>query len=466
MGKYYSAVDMGASSGRVMLGHLENGRFMLEEMHRFDNHMQENDGELCWDYNALFNEIKIGLKKCKDSNKLPYSMGVDTWGVDFVLLDADGEVVGKTVGYRSNRTTGMDTEVNKIISLEELYARTGIQKAIYNTIYQLMSVKKNSDELNKAHRILMVPDYFNYLLTGAMKNEYTHVTTSQLINPDTKKWDIELIERLGYPSRIFGDIVTSGTLIGELRPEIASEVGGSIKVLAVPSHDTASAVLAVPAKDDDFVFLSSGTWSLMGVESESADCSKESMRYNFTNEGGYNYRYRYIKNIMGLWLIQEIRHEFNDRYSFSQIVNEAIKCADFPSIIDVNNDVFLAPRSMTGAVQQYCRDTNQKVPESIGELAAVVYNSLAKCYATTIKEIEELKGKKYSRLHIVGGGSNAEYLNKLTAKKTGKRVFTGPSEGTAIGNIMSQMIASGEVKDLTEARKIIFDSFEIKEVML
>lgn len=465
MSNYYLAVDMGASSGRLILGRLNNGRFELEEMHRFENGMVERDGELCWDYHRLFHEIREGLKKCVSAGKVPASMGIDTWGVDFALVKEDGTIVGNTVGYRSDRTNGMDDEVAKIIPLDELYENTGIQKAIYNTIYQLMAVKQNSpSDLEQADRLLLVPDYFNYLLTGNMYNEYTHATTTQLIEPHKKNWNLELIERLGYPTKLFRDVVTSGTLIGRLKKDIVDYIGADLEVVAVPSHDTASAVLAVPAWDDDFIFLSSGTWSLIGVESMEPDCSQKSMEYNFTNEGGYEYRYRYIKNIMGLWLIQSIRHELNDQYSFSQIVKLAEESKDFPSRIDVNDECFLAPKSMIEAIKDYCRKTGQRVPESVGELATVVYTSLAECYAKSIKEIEELKGRVYGRLHIVGGGSNAEYLNQLTAKATRKAVYAGPSEGTAIGNIMAQMLRAKEVKNLVEARKIIFESFEVKKV--
>lgn len=467
MGNYYLAVDMGASSGRLILGRLNNGKFELEEMHRFENGMIEKNGELCWDYQRLFLEIREGLKKCVEAGKTPVSMGIDTWGVDFALVKNDGTVVGNTAGYRSDRTAGMDEEVAKLIPMDELYEKTGIQKAIYNTIYQLMAVKKNSpSDLEEADRLLPVPDYFNYLLTGNMFNEYTHATTTQLIEPHKKNWNLELIERLGYPTKLFKDVVTSGTLIGRLRKDIVDYIGADLEVVAVPSHDTASAVLAVPAWDDDFIFLSSGTWSLIGVEAMEADCSKKSMEYNFTNEGGYEYRYRYIKNIMGLWLIQSIRHELDDKYSFPEIVKMAEEAKDFPSRIDVNDDCFLAPKSMIEAIKDYCRRTGQQVPESIGELSTVVYASLAEYYAKTIKEIEELKQRSYKRLHIVGGGSNADYLNRLTAKATGKEVYAGPGEGTAIGNIMAQMLRAKEVENLVEARKIIFDSFEVKKVEL
>ena len=309
MATYYAAVDMGASSGRLILGHMENGKIELEEIHRFENGMVKKDGELCWEFDRIFKEIVTGLKKCKEIGKIPVSMGVDTWGVDFVLLDKDEKVIGNTVGYRDHRTDGMDEEVYKTISLEELYARTGIQKAIFNTVYQLMAVKKKHPEyLEQAEALLHVPDYFHYLLTGQKTCEYTEATTGQLVNAETKDWDYEIIDRLGYPRRIFQKLIMPGTSIGHLKEELQKEVGFDVEVVAPATHDTGSAVLAVPANDDDFIYISSGTWSLMGIERKTPDCSPKSCELNFTNEGGYAGRFRYLKNIMGLWMIQSVRH--------------------------------------------------------------------------------------------------------------------------------------------------------------
>ena len=466
MGAYYLAIDMGASSGRLILAHMEDGKLLLEEVHRFENGMKEKDGELCWDYRELFREIKEGLKKCKEIGKIPVSVGVDTWGVDFVLLDENDQVLGNTVGYRDARTFDMDEEVYKMIPEDELYARTGIQKAIFNTIYQLMAIKKKHPEyLEKAKTFLMVPDYFHYLLSGIKSNEYTEATTGQLISPVTKEWDLELIEKLGYPGEIFQPVKTPGTVLGDLREDLQQEIGFNCKVVLPATHDTGSAVLAVPSNNPDTVYISSGTWSLMGVERMEADCSPASKAHNFTNEGGYQYRFRYLKNIMGLWMIQSVKKELKAErglsLSYAEICEEASK-QTIPSLVDCNDGRFLAPENMTREVQKACEESGQPVPESYGEIAAVIYNSLAKCYGDTIEEIQEMTGKTYDSISIVGGGSNAEYLNELTAKYTGRTVYAGPTEATAIGNVMVQMMVNGELEDLASARDCVFESFEVK----
>ena len=463
MTKYYLAVDIGASSGRLILGHLENGKMELEEVHRFENGMVKKDGELCWEFDRLFQEIKNGLKKCKEIGKIPVSMGVDTWGVDFVLMDKDDKVLGNTVGYRDHRNEGMDEEVYKTISLEDLYARTGIQKAIFNTVYQLMAVKtKHPEYLEQAETMLHVPDYFHYLLTGKKTCEYTEATTGQLVNAETKDWDYELIDKLGYPRKMFQKLIMPGTSVGHFTEEVKAEVGFDVEVVAPATHDTGSAVLAVPANDVDFIYISSGTWSLMGIEREKADCSKKSCEMNFTNEGGYAGRFRYLKNIMGLWMIQSVRHEYDDKYGFAEICQMAEEAKDFPSRVDANDECFLSPESMIEEVKDYCRRTGQKVPETLGEIATVIYTSLAECYAKTAKELEEMTGRTFSRIHVVGGGSNAGYLNELTARATGKEVHAGPGEATAIGNITAQMLKAEEFKSIEEARTTIHESFGIK----
>ncbi len=463
MSKYYAAVDMGASSGRLMVGWTENGKMQLEEIHRFENGMAKKDDELCWEFDRIFREIVTGLKKCKELGKIPVSLGVDTWGVDFVLLDKDGGVLGNTVGYRDHRTDGMDEEVYKIISQNDLYARTGIQKAIYNTIYQLMAVKKKYPQyMEQADSLLFVPDYFHYLLCGKKVNEYTEATTSQLINAQTNDWDYELMDMLGYKKAMFNELVMPGTSLGNLRPELAEEIGYDLEIVVPCTHDTGSAVLAVPANDDDFVYISSGTWSLMGVEMARPDCSQQSCDLNFTNEGGYNHRFRHLKNIMGLWMIQSVRHEYGDKYGFAEICEMAEEAKDFPSRVDANDNCFLSPDDMTQAVKDYCKNSGQQVPETLGEIATVIYTSLAECYARTVKELEETTGRTYSRIHVVGGGSNAGYLNELTAKATGKEVHAGPGEATAIGNITAQMLKAKEFASVEAARDVIHESFGIK----
>lgn len=461
MERYYLAIDIGASSGRHMLASMKDGKMQLEEVYRFPNGMDDKNGTLCWNVERLFTEIKNGLKKCKEIGELPVSMAIDTWGVDYVLLDKDDRILGDTVGYRDRRTEGMDEKVYEVIPQDELYARTGIQKQIFNTVYQLMAVKESHPEyLEQAESILMIPDYFHFLLTGVKKNEYTNATTGQLVSPKTNDWDYEMIDMLGYNSKMFRPVSMPGTVVGEFTEEVQKEVGFNCTVVLPATHDTGSAVLAVPTNDDDAVYISSGTWSLMGIERKEADCSMESMKANFTNEGGYDHRFRYLKNIMGLWMIQSVKKEFAEDLSFAQICEMASK-ETISSIVDCNDDCFLAPKSMIKAVQDFCRRTGQQVPETVGEISSVIYNSLAKCYGDTVKEIEEITGKKYSTIYVVGGGSNAGYLNELTAKYTGKKVSAGPSEATAIGNVIVQMLHDGVFKDLPEARTCVRESFDV-----
>jgi len=460
---YYLAVDLGASSGRHILGWLEDGKLCLEEIYRFENGMHDVDGQKCWDIDALFSSIKAGMKKCAELGKVPAYMGIDTWGVDFVLLDKEGKRLGEAVGYRDDRTQGMDEEVYKIIPEKELYQRTGIQKAIYNTIYQLMALKiKKPELLAKAESLLMVPDYFCYRLTGVKSAEYSIASTSQLLNPKTKDWDWELLEKLGIPTGIFQPIKAPGTVLAPLSPEISAEVGFTCEVVSVPEHDTASAVLSVPFTEEGGLYISSGTWSLMGVELKEAICTEESREANLTNEGGYGYTYRFLKNIMGLWMIQSVRHELSDAFSFKELCERAEE-STIPSLIDVDDERFFAPESMIEAVKSLCRETGQKAPETEGEIASVIYRSLAEKYAWTVRQLEKITGQKYSAIHIVGGGSNADYLNRLTAEASGCRVYAGPSEGTAVGNLLSQMLASGSLTSVSEARKCVFHSFEIKK---
>lgn len=464
MSPYFLAVDIGASSGRHMLGHLEKGRLVLEEIYRFENGMKQTKEGLCWDIPALFQEIKTGIRRCGELGKIPVSMGIDTWAVDYVLLDEQDQILGDTFGYRDSRTEGMDEEVYRLIPEKELYQRTGIQKQIFNTVFQLMAVKKAHPEyLEQARTFLMLPDYFHFLLTGEKRSEYTNATSTQLVNAETKDWDDEVISRLGYPREMFLPLSQPGTHVGVFTKEIEKEVGFSCQVVLPATHDTASAVMAVPCQEDNCLYISSGTWSLMGTENKKAICTEESRQKNFTNEGGYDFRYRYLKNIMGLWMIQSVRHEEKDRYSFAQLCEMADECSDFPSRVFVNAQEFLAPESMTEAVRQYCEKSGQRVPETTGELAAVIYQSLAKCYGETVQEIEQLTGEHYDTIHIVGGGANADYLNRLTASQSGRRVLAGPSEATAIGNLMAQMIGKGEFAGLMQARACVAESFPIRE---
>lgn len=462
MRKYYLAVDIGASSGRHILGHIEDGRMVLEEIYRFDNSPEERDGHLCWNLEKLFAEVLAGLKECRKIGKLPVSVGIDTWAVDFVLLDGQNRPLGLTAAYRDHRTEGMDAEITSMISESDLYARTGIQKQIFNTIYQLCAVKlQDPASLQSARSFLMIPDYFNFLLTGVKKQEYTNATSTCLVGALEKTWDRELIGLLGFPQHLFGELSMPKTFVGRCKPEIAAEIGFDCDIMLPATHDTGSAFLAVPARDDNAIYISSGTWSLMGTENPAPVINEESRLANFTNEGGYDYSFRYLKNIMGLWIIQSIRRELGKKYSFDELCTMAKESADFPSRIDVNHGSFLSPAGMIDAIKEYCRSTGQMVPDSIGELMQCVYVSLAASYAETMKQLEKLSGKACSVIHIVGGGSKDEYLNHLTAELTGKTVLAGPTEGTALGNLMVQMIRSGEYADIAAARAAIPLSFEI-----
>lgn len=462
--KTFLAVDIGASSGRHIVGWLEEGKLVTEEIYRFENGMTNKDGKLCWDVEFLFQEILSGMKKCKALGIVPDSMSIDTWAVDFALLDNEGKLLEPVVGYRDKRTKGMDQKVYEKVSEEELYLHTGIQKQSFNTIFQLMAIKENTPEiLEQAETFLMVPDYFHYLLTGKKAVEYTNATTTQLVNADTKNWDMELIRRCGFPEKIFPEIKLPGTVLGELQTSIQKEVGFNTKIILPATHDTGSAVAAMPCKEETGLYISSGTWSLMGTELKEAVCSQESQNNNFTNEGGYEYKFRFLKNIMGLWMIQCIRHEEKDAYSFGTICRMAEECDDFPSRVDVNDERFLAPLSMEEEIKRYCRETKQKVPENIGETASVIYHSLAESYGKTAAELEKLLDKKFEHIYIIGGGANADYLNKLTSRAAEKTVYAGPTEATAIGNLLVQMIGAGIFKDLREARKCVADSFQIKE---
>lgn len=478
--KYYLAIDIGASSGRHILGHVDNGKIILEEMYRFDNLQVHKNGHDCWDMENLWNGIIGGLKACGAAGKIPATIGIDTWGVDYVLLDEEDEVLGDAVAYRDSRNEGMDQEVSKYISPEDLYARTGIQKQPFNTIYQLMAQKlEHPEQIANADRLLMVPEYLNYLLTGVKKSEYTIASTGSLLDAHKKDWDRELIEMLGLPTEIFGELCMPGTVVGDLLPAIEQEVGFNASVILVAAHDTGSAFLAVPAKDDNAVYLSSGTWSLLGVENEVAITNEESRLANFTNEGGAWYRYRYLSNIMGLWMIQSVRRELNGvsyvagkdnrtatgkKWSFPDLIAEAEKEEGFAAVVDVNASCFLAPQSMIQAIKDECVRTGQPVPETVGQIMQCVYTSLSLCYRDAIRALEGLTGKHYTSINIVGGGCQDGYLNRRTAQATGLTVYAGPVEGTAIGNLLVQMIEAKEFENLQAARNAIRESFEIKEV--
>lgn len=463
MPKYHLAIDIGASSGRHILGYLKDGKIITEEVYRFANGLSLKNGHLCWNMENLVGEVINGIKKCSEIGKIPESIGIDTWGVDFVLLDKNNSIIGDTVGYRDSRTDNIDKDVYKIIGEDDLYSVTGIQKQKYNTIYQLMAVKcQNPEYFDKAETLLMIPEYLTFVLTDVKASEYTNCTTSQLVSPETHDWNRELISKLGFPEKIFMPLKKAGTVVGGFSKEISEKVGFDCKVLLPATHDTASAVVAVPIEQDTALYISSGTWSLLGTELYTANCSKESQEANLTNEGGFDYRFRYLKNIMGLWMLQSVKKEWNNEFSFDDICNAA-KASDIKSIVDCQEDRFLAPESMVKAVRDACRESGQAVPETVGEIAAVIYNSLAVCYKKAVTQIENLVSKSYDTIHIVGGGSKDDYLNELTAVATRKTVIAGPSEATALGNLSVQMISLGEFADIHDARRCISKSFPLKK---
>lgn len=461
---YHLAIDIGASSGRHILGWLEDGTIRDMEIYRFDNGLTMKDGHLCWDTDRLFDEILNGIKKCKEIDKIPATMSIDTWGVDFVLIDKDGDKVGDSVGYRDSRTEGYVEKIFDVVSKRELYDITGIKSGMINTLFQLAALKDYAPEqLEKATDFLMIPDYFVYRLTGNKFNEYTNASTTELVDVKTNNWSYGLLDKIGIKKSLFRDVSMPGTRAGMLKDEIAAEVGFNLEVILGPSHDTAAAVMAVPSNEENVMYISSGTWSLMGIESLTPQLSDACMEQLFTNEGGYCHRYRVLKNIMGLWMIQNVRHELDDKYSFGELCAMADEAKDFPSLVDALDDRFLSPENMITEIKAYCAETNQPVPETPGEIAVVVYNSLAKCYAECAEQIEAFTGKKYNAINIIGGGSNADYLNRITAKVSGRTVLAGPGEATAIGNILNQMLAVGEFSGLTEARDAVMKSYAVKE---
>ena len=468
---YHLAIDIGASSGRHILGWVEDGRMHLKEVYRFENRLAEKNGHRCWEMDRLWQNVLAGLKACKDAGCTPETVGIDTWAVDFVLLDAAGEILGDTVAYRDSRTEGVRQALEPVLPFAEHYARTGIQYQPFNTAYQLAALQKeHPDQLAAAKTFLMVPDYLNYKLTGVAANEYTNASTTALVGAASRDWDDELIARLGLPRGIFQSICQPGTVLGRLTPEVQAEVGFDCTVVLPATHDTGSAWLAVPARDDRAVYLSSGTWSLLGVENTVPITSAASAAANFTNEGGYGGTYRYLKNIMGLWMIQSVRRELGGqapdgaRPSFPELIAAAQEAADFPGVVFTGDDRFLAPRSMIKEVKAACAEAGYPRPETTGQLMQTIYNSLARDYRRAVEELQGLTGRACTSLNIVGGGSQDGHLNQMTANATGLPVYAGPTEGTALGNLMVQFLASGEYPDLQAARDAIKQSFTIKEV--
>lgn len=455
---YYSlAIDIGASSGRHILGWLEDGMLKQQEIYRFENYITDQDGTLVWDIEHLVNEVKTGLKVCKNINKIPATVAIDTWGVDYVLFDENENEIMPAVAYRDSRTNNIPEEIDKIIPRLDLYKRTGIQSINFNTLYQLYCDKK-SGKLEKAKHFLMMPEYLSFKLTGVIKNEYTNATTGSIVNAETKKLDKELLDLLGIRTDIFKELSLPTDVVGNLSDEVKAEVGFDTMVVFCPSHDTASAVAACPVGDNG-MYISSGTWSLIGTENPKPVLTAEAMNGGFTNEGGINYRYRFLENIMGMWLFQNIRKNLDKKYTYDQMMQMAME-SDFKELINPNAKEFVAPENMIEAIRSYLA----KPELSIEDVLSSVYHSLANSYNEAVKTIESVSGKQIDLINIIGGGSKDKYLNQLTKEYTGKRVLAGPTEATAIGNLIAQLIYADSKLTLEAAREIVKKSFSIVEV--
>lgn len=454
MKTYYLAVDIGASSGRHILSHIENGKLVLEEIYRFENNLVADETGLVWDIDSLFAEVLCGIKKCKEIGKIPKSIAIDTWGVDYVLLDENRKEIKPCYCYRDSRTSTVIDEVESLVSPTKLYAKTGIQKQNFNTIYQLYADKKNN-RLKNAKYFLMMPEYLSFKLTGVCKNEYTNATTTGLVNANAKTWDADIIYALGLTEVPFLPLSLPSSHVGFLSEDIQKAVGFNCVVLFAPSHDTASAVCACPMADND-LYISSGTWSLIGTEITEPILNDSARKLNFTNEGGIDYRFRFLKNYMGMWLFQNIRRNLNKKLSYDDMMNLAKNCGEY-KYFDVNDNTLVAPKNMLEAIGKLINN------DDLGLILNSAYHSLAKSYSEAVTEIETATGKRFNSIHIVGGGCQDKYLNILTRDYTGKSVTAGPIEATATGNIVSQIMHDKKIS-LATARDLIKNSFDIKEI--
>ena len=470
---YFFAVDLGATSGRTILGSLSSSRLSWEEVTRFPNNLIEQGGHFYWDIHALYFEMIKGLKEVARRGIEIASIGIDTWGVDFVFIGEDNAILRNPRAYRDPITfEAMDDYLQNVISKREVYDITGIQLMNFNSIFQLHAMRREGNvALKHARKILFVPDALSWMLTGQEVCEYTIASTSQLLDPRTRQLDEHLLESLGLTREMFGHMVDPGTVIGTLTEEVQKMTGlGPVPVIAVAGHDTGSAVAAVPAKDEHFAYLSSGTWSLMGIETRQPIINDLSYERNFTNEGGIEGTTRFLKNICGMWLYERCRKEWAtsaidaDRQaaamSHPELQGSAMQVEGFRSIIDPDNTLFANPASMIEAIRQYCRQTNQAVPETPAEICRCIFDSLALRYKQVFQWLQEFGGD-VDVLHIIGGGSLNKYLNQFTANATGVTVLAGPQEGTAIGNIMLQAKTAGLVKDIWEMRRLIANSLDL-----
>lgn len=446
--KKYLAIDIGASSGRHIVGRIEGGKLITEEAFRFANSAEKKDGHLVWDVAKLYADVVEGIKAAIDAFGEIDSLAIDTWGVDYVLLNEDAEI-GPCYAYRDDRTANVVAEVHDKISFERLYSATGIQYQPFNTVYQLYDDLRKG-RLQNATDFLMIPEYLVFKLTGSKFKEYTNATTTGLVNCEKRAFDREIIDKLGLPTKLFGQLSRPGQACGRLKKEVAEYVGGAPEVLLCATHDTASAVVAIPDDGEgDRVYLSSGTWSLLGTEQRRAHTDDYSRKVNFSNEGGADGSIRYQKNIMGLWMIQSVKRELGDRYSFARLAEMAAE-SDCDVEVDCNDEVFLAPESMINAIE---RAAGRVLAPA--DLAKCIFDSLASCYGTAISEISNVLGTRFDTLYIIGGGCKNTYLNRKTAEKTGLRVIAGPTEATATGNLLVQLAARGEIKDIREGRALV-----------
>jgi len=466
----YLALDLGAGSGRAIVGYFKDGKIYLDEILRFENQPVKLNHTVYWDFLSLFENIKKGIALAQQKGYELKGIGIDTWGVDFGLLDKPGNLISNPVTYRDSRTEGMIQVAFQSVSKEEMYRISGIQLMEINTIFQLLSLKKNDDpSFRIADKILFTPDLINYFLTGEVGSEYTIASTSQLLNAQTKNWDESLFRALGLPMQLMEKITFPGELIGSLSPEIAAETkAGQVNVFAVGSHDTASAIGAIPADGENWAFLSSGTWSLLGILNDEPVLSQEALENDFTNEGGINDKILFMRNITGLWLLQRLIAEWEKeesaKQSYSTLIAEASKAKAFLSIVDSDDSLFTNPAKMSVAIQEYCKKTNQAIPQTKGELVRCVLESLAMKYYHVIQKLVHCSGKEVDKLHIVGGGSQNMLLNQFIADALNVEVVIGLTEGTAIGNIMQQAIADQFVADWKAGHEIIRNSFEFTTI--
>ncbi|HEX4773567.1 MAG TPA: rhamnulokinase family protein [Bryobacteraceae bacterium] len=459
MEKNFLAIDLGAESGRAILGRVRSGTLGLEEIHRFPNEPVEYGGSLHWDVARLWWEIRQALQICRD--KALAGVAVDTWGVDYALLGENGQLLENPFHYRDGRTAGMMDAVFRVVPADEVYAATGIQFMPINTLYQLYAAKLTSPRLLDAtDRLVTIPDLFHFWLSGNAVCEFTNASTTQMIDPRTRSWATALLENLGLPARLPGPIVEPGTVIGNVLSRVAPSLSKT-PVIAPGAHDTASAVAAVSARGNT-VFLSSGTWSLLGIELDAPVVTSEARRLNFTNEGGVCGTTRLLKNVMGLWLLQGCRRSWlaaGTAHEYRDLVRMAMRARGFQHLINPDDERFLRADDMVAAIDSYCADTDQAKPSSVGGYARAVLESLALKYRVVVREIERLTGSRIEQIRIIGGGSQNDLLNQFTADATGCRVLAGPVEATALGNIAMQMLAIGVVNSLAEARKLIDASY-------